>query len=190
MTALILALLTLSAYPVANAAESPLPSKGDEIQIISPWARPGVAGGTTAVYFTLRNESGQVLNLIGVEAEGVQIAELHETRFVEMTLPNGLTTSVMRMERIPVVAVDPGTSVDFEPGGLHVMLIGLREALSPGDEVSLRLDFADREPLYLTVPVRGDMGADDHDHHHPGEGSHDHGTQHEQGAHHHGHAGS
>jgi hypothetical protein len=55
--------------------------------------------------------------------------------------------------------------VKFEPGGLHVMLIGLAEQLTPGSDVALTLVFDDGSRAELTAPVRridGAMGRGGH----------------------------
>jgi len=43
--------------------------------------------------------------------------------------------------------------VKMEPGGVHVMLVGLRRALAVGDSVRLRLHFSDSTTVPVTVPV-------------------------------------
>lgn len=142
--------------------------------IASAWARPGLAGATSAVYFTLLNPSDEPLTLVGAETEAAQAVELHETRIVEVPGPGNLATPVMRMDRVPTITVEPGGTVELSPGGLHIMLIGLSQSLAEGDELELRLVFEGRPPFPLTVPVRGGDGDGHHDHHH----HHDHGHGH------------
>jgi copper(I)-binding protein len=47
-----------------------------------------------------------------------------------------------------------GEMVTLAPGGLHVMLIGLKQQLQPGDDVPLTLTLDDGSELSLTAPVR------------------------------------
>ncbi len=47
----------------------------------------------------------------------------------------------------------PGVSVKSEPGGLHVMLIGLTGPLQPGTEFPLSLHFRDAGVLNVKVIV-------------------------------------
>ncbi|HEX9710104.1 MAG TPA: copper chaperone PCu(A)C [Candidatus Thermoplasmatota archaeon] len=42
----------------------------------------------------------------------------------------------------------------MEPGGLHLMLLGLRRALVPGDTVTLVLRFQEAGELEVRAPVR------------------------------------
>lgn len=46
-----------------------------------------------------------------------------------------------------------GETVDFAPGGYHVMLLGLAAPLEVGDEFELTLDFQDNDDVIITVPV-------------------------------------
>jgi copper(I)-binding protein len=51
------------------------------------------------------------------------------------------------------VECPPGTTVKSEPGGLHVMLIGLSQPLRLGTEIPVALQFRDAGVLMLKVPV-------------------------------------
>ncbi len=57
--------------------------------------------------------------------------------------------------------------MELKPGGYHVMLIGLKQELKAGDEISLTLHFKNHADLTLTVPVNdaaqmGGSGMDGH----------------------------
>src|SRR5690606_25134906 len=102
------------------------------------WARPGITGGTSAVYMNLVHHGEEPLNVIGAEAEVAATVELHET-ILSTEGATGAGRQTMRMVRVPSIPIAPGETVEFAPGGLHVMLIGLRQRLAEGDEVELRL---------------------------------------------------
>jgi len=53
----------------------------------------------------------------------------------------------------PSLLIAPAEVVKMEPGGVHVMLVGLRRALAVGDSVRLRLHFSDSTTVPVTVPV-------------------------------------
>src|SRR5690606_41294834 len=65
----------------------------------------------------------------------------------------GETHQVMRMEDAGPLALAPGERLLFEPGGLHVMLVHLAQALSGGDRFELTLLFDGLDPITLAVPV-------------------------------------
>ncbi|MEN8167219.1 MAG: copper chaperone PCu(A)C [Pseudomonadota bacterium] len=55
------------------------------------------------------------------------------------------------MEKVDLPA---GEAVKLEPGGLHVMLIGLERQLSSGEDVEITLVFGDGSRSTLTAPVK------------------------------------
>jgi copper(I)-binding protein len=116
------------------------------VQVLDAWARPAPeAGGTTAVYFRLLNSGDLPDRLIGGESLAAEAMELHQTM---------MDGDVMQM--MPVAGIDlaPGETVDFEPGGFHVMLTGLTGALSPGDSVGLTLEFQEAGEIQVEAVVR------------------------------------
>jgi copper(I)-binding protein len=52
------------------------------------------------------------------------------------------------------LVLDAGRGQLLQPGGTHVMLMGLTEELAAGDEVTLTLEFEDGSTSELTVPVK------------------------------------
>jgi len=110
----------------------------------------GVVGGTSsAVYLQVRNPGPRADRLIGGESPSASRVEIHESR---------MEGDVMRMRRVEGLLVPGGGEVDLMPGGLHLMLLGLRESLIPGDTLSLTLDFERAGPVHVRVPVRGVEG--------------------------------
>jgi copper(I)-binding protein len=103
------------------------------------------AGANTAVYLTLANEGDEEEVLVGGETPVAGAVEIHESR---------LEGDVMRMERVQELALPGGNRVVLEPGGLHLMLLGLDRALEAGDTLTLTLHFGASEPQTLLVPVR------------------------------------
>jgi hypothetical protein len=73
------------------------------------------------------------------------------------------------MEMIPQesIALPADGEVELKPGSYHVMLIGLKQDLKAGDEISLTLKFKNHADLALKVPVMdaegmGGSGMDGH----------------------------
>jgi Copper chaperone PCu(A)C len=60
-------------------------------------------------------------------------------------------------QAVASVICPAGASVKVEPGGLHVMLLGLKRPLIQGDGFDLTLRFRDAAPLLVHVPVRNGM---------------------------------
>jgi periplasmic copper chaperone A len=82
--------------------------------------------------------------LIGISSPVARAVEIHESRMVQ---------GLMQMRAVTFVECPPGAAVKIEPGGLHVMLIGLMHPLQAGMEFPLSLRFRDAGVLTLQVPV-------------------------------------
>ena len=102
------------------------------IQVQHAWSRPAMAGHTGVVYLTI-TDHGAPDQLTGVASIDADKAELHQS-FND----NG----VMKMRPVASLPIPSGKSVTLQPGGYHIMLMGLKHALSAGDSVPLTLDFA------------------------------------------------
>jgi copper(I)-binding protein len=74
------------------------------------------------------------------------VVELHE-----MTMGQG---DVMQMRPLADgIEVPPHSLVTLQPGGLHIMMIDLQQALEPGDTVDFTLTFARQGDITVTLPV-------------------------------------
>jgi copper(I)-binding protein len=131
---LLLGILMLSACDAATG-----------IEISNAWARPALKDGNGAVYFLLQNHSAGSEELTGVSSESAQAVEMHEP---------SMEGDVMKMQQVTSIPIAGKESVEFAPGGLHIMLIGLNEDLQAGDEIQVILHFTEHEDIRLTVPVQ------------------------------------
>lgn len=142
-----------------SPAQESGPAGAPKIMVMEPWSRPSPAmAGNGAVYMTLVNEGGSDDVLVGAETDVAEVVELHETK---------MEGDVMKMQPVPNIPVPAGGSAKLEPGGLHVMLINLKEELKPGDKVTLILQFEKSGPITVEAEVResgggmeGDMDMD------------------------------
>ncbi|HEY2685550.1 MAG TPA: copper chaperone PCu(A)C [Steroidobacteraceae bacterium] len=116
------------------------------IQLTDPWARPTPPGTRVgAVYFTLVNTSAVADRLIGLSSPLADKVEIHQT------VSEG---GIMSMRALSSLECPPGKVLKISPGGLHVMLLGLKAPLVVGDQVPLSLNFRDAGMLSLKVPVQ------------------------------------
>lgn len=128
------------------AASAAAAAPGAGLDVRDAWVAEPVAGRTiTVAYFVLENGGADDLLLTGCEAPVAEVAEIHR-----VTQSDGR----MSMGRVEQVAVAAGERVAFEPGGYHVMLIGLREPLAAGQSVELRLAFGAGDDVVVQAPVR------------------------------------
>ncbi|MFZ0493904.1 MAG: copper chaperone PCu(A)C [Acidimicrobiia bacterium] len=100
------------------------------------------AGPNAAVYFELVNNGDHEAELVGAESD-IAIAEIHQT-----TMSGGM----MQMTPVDQITVAPGQTVEFAPGGLHVMLMDV-PALELGQKVEVTLAFSDGQRVTFDAEV-------------------------------------
>lgn len=107
--------------------------RGDDIEVRDAWVRATVPGqDVAAAYLTIASPTDT--RLIAATSAAARITELHS-----MSMEGGM----MRMQHLADgLPVRGGAPQRLQPGGNHLMLIGLAKPLAPGDKVSIRLDFA------------------------------------------------
>lgn len=149
-----LALLAL----VASAGLAAAQDKTGTIRIENPWARAMIGPARIgAVYLVVRNEGRTADRLISVESP-VSAAELHAHR----TDAKG----VMRMRPLSAVEIPAGGTVEFAPGGLHVMLPGIKAPLEEGQHFPLTLRFEKAGAVTVDVSVLSPTAMDGGGHKH------------------------
>ncbi|MGP1397916.1 MAG: copper chaperone PCu(A)C [Inquilinaceae bacterium] len=128
--------------------------RAGDIRIDHPWSRATAPTAQTgAGFLVMANEGQEDDRLLSATADVAEKVELHRTEAVD---------GVMRMrpqtDGIPVPA---GESVTLEPGGFHIMLIGLKEPLVEGSSVPITLTFerAGEVAVDLTVESIGARSA-------------------------------
>ena len=103
------------------------------LQIGNPWARATPKGSkVTAGYLTITNKGPEADRLVGGSAEPASRFEVHDT-----VTENG----VARMRQVTNLEIKPGQTIELKPGGMHVMLMGLKQPLSKGQTVKATLVF-------------------------------------------------
>lgn len=108
-----------------------------------PWARATI--GTSrpgVVYVTLINEGKQDDALIGATSPVATRIHIHQTR-----RENG----VARMLPLKRLVVPAGGRAVLKPGGIHLMLLGLKQSLEVNDAFSLTLKFEKAGAIELEV---------------------------------------
>ena len=109
---------------------------------------------TTAAYFTIRNTGKAADVLTGAACACAATASLHESKVV-----NGIS----RMGRAGPLTIAPGGQVALRPGGLHLMLTGLKRPIKAGETVRITLKFAkagERETAFTANDTAGAQGMD------------------------------
>lgn len=115
------------------------------IEIREAWARPAAQGENGAIYFVIHNDMREADELTGISSDIAEAIEVHESM---------LNGDVMQMHQLESVPLPADAEIAFEPGGLHVMLVGIKNDLEIGDQVEITLHFKNSADITLLVPVQ------------------------------------
>lgn len=114
------------------------------VSIKNAWVRQNIPPQKmTAAYLAVHNR-GAATALISASTPVAEVAEIHV-----MTTDG----NIMRMKKIDRLPIPRDGSATLQPGGNHLMLIGLRRDLAPGDSLALTLTFANGYAQTLRAPV-------------------------------------
>ena len=109
------------------------------------WTRQVPGSDVAAVYLTLRNPTAKPITVVGIESSAAEHAMIHETR---------TEGGQSRMRPHEQLVVAPGETVKFEPGGLHVMLHGMKQPVAVGQSLHLVLLLADGGKIPVAAVTR------------------------------------
>ncbi len=140
-----------------NVASTGTDAHPEEMHVDNAWVRVSEfsdhAGGMTGVFAEIENHTNGDVTLVGGSAEIAGMVEVHE-----VVMADGAMTM---QKKDGGIVIKPGEIVALEPGGLHVMLMGLKQPILEGDEITLTLDFDGAEDMTLTVPAKASFAGDE-----------------------------
>jgi copper(I)-binding protein len=123
------------------------------LRIEGPWARATPpAGQVGGAFVTLVNTGAAPDRLVSAASPVAGRIELHTH------IKDG---DVMRMREVEGgIPLPPGDTVKLQPGGFHIMLLGLKQGLAAGSSFPLTLTFEKAGSVQVDVPVEamGSMG--------------------------------
>ena len=139
-------LKTLLAPAVLVAVVLTHPVAAAEITVQDPFARASAGMAETgAAFMKLSNASAVNDQLVAASTPVSAKTELHDH------IKEG---DIMRMRQVPSIEVPAGGTVALQPGGLHIMLMGLKQPLREGETFPLTLTFAHAGAVTVEVPVK------------------------------------
>lgn len=119
------------------------------VTVSDAWVRaPAPGQRVAAAYMELTSRVN--LSLVAVASPAAGGVELHST---------SVDGGVMKMRPVGRIELPAGKPVKLAPGGLHVMLVDLKQPLKAGDKVPLtltvqRADYASRSVFTVQAVVR------------------------------------
>jgi len=141
----------LSTFMVASASYA-------QVTVDAPWVRATVPQQTsTGAFMQLTAKSDS--KLVSAATPVAEHVELHK-----MTMEN----DIMKMRQIQELALVAGQPVALEPGGYHIMLIGLKKPINAADIIPVTLTFenndGNRTQMQIQATARSLHGG--HNNHH------------------------
>lgn len=127
-------------------AENTAKSDSTELTIANPYVRllpPGTKN--TAAFMKISNPGSTDTQLVRAQSDICETVELHTHTKVDGKM------QMRQVENIPIAA---GQTVSLQPGGLHVMLIGLKKDLSLKQMVTIQLIFANGQKKTIQAEVK------------------------------------
>ncbi len=139
LSSLLLMILLIAMGPIAAQAM-------DDVTLNDPYVRAVPPGQpNSAAFMQIVNQGSSDHALVGGSSPASEVVELHTH-----TMEGGM----MRMRQVEKIDLPAGQTVSLQPGGLHVMLIGLKQKLLPGEDVELTLTYEDGSEVTVKAPVR------------------------------------
>ena len=126
------------------------------IGIAEPYVRAGPPGAAVGVAFMrLSNGSAERRYLVAAESNVAAAVELHQHTHID---------GVMQMRRIDAIAIAGNDSETLQPGGFHIMLIGLKKPLLAGEHIGMGLIYRDGSRHHINIPIMHMSNMDSHHH--------------------------
>lgn len=119
---------------------------GDGVTVEDAWGRPSPSATENAAFYMTLVGGAETDSLTTASSDACSMTELHET-----SMNDG------QMSMAPVedgIEVPADSTVMLEPGGLHVMCMGVVEPLEAGDSVDVQLGFASGETVTVSADIR------------------------------------
>jgi copper(I)-binding protein len=124
-----------------------------DIAVTDAWVRQPAEGQTTsAAYATITNTGDTDVTLVGASVPFDATVEIHETLMDD-------SGTMQMQEREDGFVLAAGATFTLEPGGPHIMMLGIDHA-DFVDEVEVTMIFDDGTELTVTAPIRSIGGMD------------------------------
>lgn len=143
-----LALIAIAIAPLflfTSVAPAAAATKAD-VAVTGAWVKASEysdhVGGMTGVFAKITNKTKKTITLVGGTSSFAPMVDVHQ-------VVNGVMS-----HKPGGIKIAPGKSVTLEPGGLHVMLMGLKKTILPGTKVDLKLTFTGAKPVALNLTAK------------------------------------
>ncbi len=115
-----------------------------KVEISDTWMRPNGEGMNTAVFAKIKNNSDKPDTLYAVESGLAKVVEIHESYEKD---------GKMKMRKIDFLVIPAKKTVEMKPGGLHIMLIKLKQDIKKGEKHELSFKFRKAGTVKVKIPA-------------------------------------
>lgn len=120
---------------------------GNLLEISDVWARASIPSSpNSAAYFKIKNNSKDEYVIVAASTMIANNVELHNSFIDEK--------GISRMTTIDRVIVPAESTIEFKPGGMHVMLFNLKKNIKQGDKFDLNIMIENDDPITVECEVR------------------------------------
>lgn len=119
-------------------------SANAQVSIKDAWIRATVAPQKVTGAF-MQITSKQDMKLIAVSSKIADSAEIHSME---------MDGDMMKMREIKDLPLPAGKTTELKPGGMHIMLFGLKKAVKEGEKITLQLTLEDNKKQRQQVEVQ------------------------------------
>ncbi len=119
------------------------------VKVEDAWVRGTVATQKASGAFMRLTPSANA-RLVAVQSPVAGVVEIHEM---------AMEKDVMKMRQVPGLDLAAGRTLEFKPGGYHVMLMDLKQQLKAGESVPLTLVFEDDAKKRFTQEIKAPVTA-------------------------------
>jgi copper(I)-binding protein len=104
----------------------------------------------SAAFMTIKNNTENKIALVKASSSVANTVELHT---------HDMKNGVMKMYQVPQIDIEANATTVLQPGGFHIMLIGLKQKpLKVGENIDIQLQFSNQDVINLKIPVKTVMG--------------------------------
>ncbi len=136
--------LTLAACSGGSSTSS----DADSLTVTDAWTK-AVDSGMTATFGEVTNSSDHDLTIVSATSPSAATVELHE-----------VVDAVMR----PIeggLNIPAGSTLTLQPGGFHIMFMGVPSPIAAGDDIKVTLTLGDGSTLTFTAVAKDFTGANE-----------------------------
>lgn len=117
-----------------------------ELDIHNAWIKnlpPAVP--VRAGYMTIHNTQAKEVSIVAISSDAFASVEIHRSIAED---------GMMRMEAVPTLVIEPDSTVQLAPGGLHLMMMNPAEPTKPDDVLQIVIEFDDGSTQSLNMTVK------------------------------------